>query len=221
MNALARKDFGKDLHWSRRAQDPSTLAKSDEWRTPSWLFEYASQRYGPFLLDAAAAKWNHQVESYCDKKRSGLACTWPVRTWCNPPYSRGLKEKFLAHGREQILTANWPHAYPQLVCFLVPHDTSDGYWRRTVEAPAGKLLSVTKEFNDVGTVIQTRWSALTVEKTEIHGRLRYEHNDGSSSCRPGTARHSSALVVFARPGTLRPLGPQTSAFGPVANGSAK
>lgn len=71
--------------------------------------------------------------------------------------------------------------------------------------PTGRLLSVTKEFCDVGTIIQTRWEHLTVEKVEIHERIRYQHNDGSRSCRPGTARHSSALVTFAAPGALPPL----------------
>lgn len=185
------------LHWSKRAQDPTLLAKSDEWRTPGQVFAYASERYGPFLLDAAAARWNHQLPLYFDKRQDSLKHRWARRTWCNPPYSRGFKEAFLAHGRRQVLAGQ-----VDLTCFLLPHDTSDGYWRRHVEGPAGRLLGCSKAFTEMGTVIQTRWSRLTVEKTELYGRLRYEHHDGTSSCRPGTARHSSALVVFAWPGLL-------------------
>lgn len=203
--------LSNDTHWSRRAQDPTLLAKSDEWKTPARIFRYANARYGPFLLDAAAARWNHQCPKYCSKQNSGLKTGWAKRTWCNCPYSRGFKEKFLAWGRKQLLSP-LPFVL-ELACFLLPHDTSDGYWRRQVEAPAGRLLGVTKELNELGTVIQTRWQHLTVEKTELAGRLRYIHNDGTSSCRPGTARHSSALVVLARPGVLPRLGPQTSAGG--------
>lgn len=187
-------------HSSRRAQPRGLLAKSDEWQTPPWLFKYASKRYGPFALDAAAAAWNFLCARYHAKDDHSLERTWARRTWCNPPYSRGFKEQFLAWGRRQVL-----EGLVELVCFLVPHDTSDGYWRRTVEAPMGDGVRVSKEWNDVGTVIRTSSSALVIEKTELHHRLRYQHNDGSKSCRPGTARHSSALVVFARPGVLRPL----------------
>lgn len=196
-------------HWSRRAQDPKLLAKSDEWRTPPRLFAWANARYGPFTLDAAAAKWNHQLPQYFTKERSGLKSGWHCRTWINCPYSRGFKEKFLAWGRKQLLST-LPFRL-EVACFLLPHDTSDGYWRRCVTAPAGRYLGSVEEDSEVGHVTRTHWSRLTVERVEIFGRLRYEHRDGSSSCRPGTARHSSALVVLARPGILRPLGPQTSA----------
>lgn len=59
--------LSKDTYWSKRAQDPTLLAKSDEWRTPARIFQYANARYGPFLLDAAAARWNHQCAKYCSK----------------------------------------------------------------------------------------------------------------------------------------------------------
>lgn len=187
-------------HWSRRAQPKGLLAKSDEWRTQAKLFGYANKRYGPFLQDVAAAAWNHQCASYLTKEDNALHHRWARRCWCNPPYSRGWKDRFCRYARNQVHSGA-----SDLVCMLLPHDTADGYWRRHVEGPAGRLLRVTKEINDVGTVIQTQWSELTVEKTELYGRCRYEHNDGSSSCRPGTARHSSALVVFAAPGVLTPL----------------
>lgn len=187
-------------HWSRRAQPKTLLSKSDEWKTEAKLYGYANRRYGPFLQDVAAAAWNHQCTRYLTKEDNALHHRWARRSWCNCPYSRGNKGRFCRHARRQALAGEI-----DLTCMLLPHDTSDGYWRDFVEAPAGRLLRVTKEITAVGTVIQTQWSQLTVEKTELYGRCRYEHNDGSKSCRPGTARHSSALVVFARPGVLRPL----------------
>lgn len=187
-------------HWSRRGTPKGLLALSDEWKTEAKLFRYANRRYGPFLQDTAAAAWNHQCAKYLTKEVNALHQRWARRCWCNPPYSRGWKARFSRHARSQVLAGD-----VDLVCMLLPHDTADGYWRDYIEAPAGPLMRVTKELNNVGTVIQTQWRRLTVEKTELYGRCHYEHNDGSSSCRPGTARHSSALVVFARPGVLRPL----------------
>ncbi len=189
-------------HWSRRAQPEVLLSKSDEWRSPPALFAYASDRYGPYLLDAAAAHWNHLCSIYFSKQRNGLERPWFRRTWCNPPYSRGMKARFLRHGREQVLSRRI-----ELVTYLLPHDTADSYWSDFIEAPAGKLIGVTKAWDNFGTIIQTRFDRLTVEIVQLKRRLRYQHADGSSSCRPGTARHSSALVTFARPGALKPLVP--------------
>lgn len=47
----------------------------------------------------------------------GLATQWADRTFCNPPYSKTLKEKFLYKGYEQSLQG-------KLVVFLLPVSTS-------------------------------------------------------------------------------------------------
>ncbi len=177
-------------------KERSAISKSDEWATERWLFEYCNWLYGPFDTDVAAAPWNAKCARFFTKRDSGLVNPWGARDWDNSPYSKGMKEAFMRRGRLFVEDRK-----SLLTCHLRPHDTSDGYWRRWVEAPAGKLLGVTKHRSQLGTVVQTCWQYLTVEKTEIDGRLSYRHRTGAT----GTARHSSALVVFAQPGLLEPL----------------
>ncbi len=172
------------------------VSLSNDWATERWLFEYCSLLYGRFDTDAAAAPWNTKCERFFTQRDSGLRGQWGRRNWCNSPYSTGMKEAFSNRGRLFV-----EQCRAELSCHLLPHDSSDGYWRRIIEAPAGKLLGVTKHRSQLGTVVQTCWEYLTVEKTEIDGRLRFRHRTGVT----GTARHSSVLVVFAQPELLAPL----------------
>jgi len=174
----------------------SAASHSDEWSTPPGLFAWASARYGPFLLDVCASKVNHLCEKYFTKGDNALTYPWKGRCWCNPPYSRGNKPAFLGKARERVLGG-----LSDLVTLLVPHDSAEKYWSDIVEAPAGRLLHVGKELADMGTVIQTRWENLIVEKVEIRGRVNFIHNGRQLS----GARHASVFVTFARPNVLRPL----------------
>lgn len=174
----------------------SEISLSDDWSTEKWLFRYLDTLYGPFDVDVAAAPWNAKCDRFFTKRDNALIQQWGRRNFCNSPYSTGMKEAFTWRGRLLVEARK-----SQLSCHLLPHDTSDGYWRRCVEAESGPFLGITKHRSHLGTVTQTCFAALTVEKTEIDGRLKYRHKSGAT----GTARHSSAVVVFARPGLLEPL----------------
>lgn len=175
----------------------SEISLSDDWATEKWLFRYLDEIYGPFNLDVAAAPWNAKCPRFFTKRDNALVQQWsPGRNFCNSPYSTGMKEAFTWRGRLFVEDRK-----SQLNCHVLPHDTADGYWARCVEAQSGKFLGITKHRSQLGTVTQTCFEGLTVEKTEIDGRLRFRHKSGAT----GTARHSSAVVVFARPGLLEPL----------------
>jgi hypothetical protein len=79
---------------------------------------------------------------------------------------------------------------------------SEGYWARDVEGPGGRYLGVWKHWAELGPVVQTVWEDLAVELTLINRRVDYVHESGRQT---NNSRHPSALVVFARPGVLRPL----------------
>ncbi|GAF81494.1 unnamed protein product [marine sediment metagenome] len=64
------------------------MANRQNWRTPQWLFDALNERFGPFVLDAAASKENALCKRYHDGVRSdGLSNSWMDRTFCNPPFS--------------------------------------------------------------------------------------------------------------------------------------
>jgi phage N-6-adenine-methyltransferase len=73
------------------------------WRTPLYIFEDADC-YFQFGLDAAASDQNRLCDQYFTKENSALDKDWSKvskNVWCNPPYSRGLKELFIKKAVEE------------------------------------------------------------------------------------------------------------------------
>jgi phage N-6-adenine-methyltransferase len=112
-------------------------AVSDNWRTPLWVWERATKRFGPFTLDAAADEDNHLCASWLGPGglfEDALACEWFVgwtarddRVWCNPPYSRGMVDKFLAKAWKEVRVGNC-----RSVTLLLPSDTSTVWWHQYI-----------------------------------------------------------------------------------------
>lgn len=75
----------------------------DTWRTPDWMFYWLDSIYG-FNLDIAASDDFHWCDKYFTKERSALTAPWgdsSTVAFCNPPYSRGMKEAFVQKALEQ------------------------------------------------------------------------------------------------------------------------
>ncbi len=66
-----------DVHYS---------SKSDEWETPSDLFDKYNKIYD-FVMDVAASKENAKCRRWMDKETDALQQDWYSCNWCNPPYS--------------------------------------------------------------------------------------------------------------------------------------
>lgn len=69
----------------------------DEWYTPQMYVDRAREAMGGIDLDPASNDFAQgwvQATTYYTKDRSGLDEKWEGRVWMNPPYSRGLAEKF-------------------------------------------------------------------------------------------------------------------------------
>jgi len=69
-------------------KNPPTNKKTAQQnlRTPGYLFEEVSRRFGPFDVDVAADGDNALCLDYLDLESNALAQTWVGRCWCNPPY---------------------------------------------------------------------------------------------------------------------------------------
>ena len=173
---------------------------SDEWATDPRLFALAARQYGPFDLDVAADEWNAKASRFLSRRRNALrGRRFPKcrRGFNNPPYSRGNKEPFVARARRAVLERR-----AELFCNVVPNNTAEAWWHDLVEKQAGRYEGAGRAWTELGAVTQTRFRRLWVEVTVVRGRARHIEKSGVT----GSARHATAVVVFARPGVLRRLG---------------
>lgn len=92
---------------------------NDDVCTPKWLFEQLNREF-QFSLDAAASRENALLNTYYTKQDDALSKPWPVRTFCNPPYSQkaGPLSRWVEYGYEQS------QKYWQVVVMLVIGDVS-------------------------------------------------------------------------------------------------
>ena len=70
-----------------------------DYVTPMPLVEMLGERFGPFVLDAAATKRNTRCEEFISRKQDAFKTGWWLPTsavgtsqgvFCNPPWGRGL-----------------------------------------------------------------------------------------------------------------------------------
>jgi phage N-6-adenine-methyltransferase len=66
------------------------LPDSDNRPTPQKVFDWISQRFGPFDLDVAADDENAKCAKYFTIDQNGLDQKWSGSVWMNPPYSNVL-----------------------------------------------------------------------------------------------------------------------------------
>lgn len=82
-----------------------TIGKNDEWLTPPWLLE----PLGHFDLDPCAPHPSRRPwkTAHCHYWENGLERDWFGRVWCNPPFNRNQRSKWMAkmasHGNGILL----------------------------------------------------------------------------------------------------------------------
>lgn len=97
------------------------LDHTDErFGTPLALFQELEDEFGKFDLDAAAVPENALCSFYYTKTENGLVMRWAKKTYCNPPYQKGIGD-WIKKGYEESLLGN-------LVVMLLPVDTSVGWF---------------------------------------------------------------------------------------------
>ena len=81
------------------------MAGTTEYMTPSYVIDMGRAILGKIDLDPASnalAQQTVRAERYYTKENDGLLKEWSGRVWLNPPYSRGLIDRFVI----KILTSN-------------------------------------------------------------------------------------------------------------------
>lgn len=101
-------------------------SKSNDWRTPLWLYDLLSKEFA-FDLDAAADVENSMCKQFYTEEMDALKQDWgrdAKTVWINPPYSR-IGPKFIAKAHEE--TIKYPHL---TVVMLVPARTDTKVWHQ-------------------------------------------------------------------------------------------
>ena len=78
-------------------------SKSCEWSTPQDFFDKLNDEFH-FTLDVCATPENAKCEHYYTKEQDGLSQPWTGTVWCNPPYGRGITEKWVKKASETDTT---------------------------------------------------------------------------------------------------------------------
>lgn len=85
------------------------LPHSDNWATPAYVYDKLNEE---FQFDFDPCPLNHDTSLW-----DGLNVEWGGRTFCNPPYSKGLKPLFIDKAIEEAKKG-------KLVVLLLPVSTS-------------------------------------------------------------------------------------------------
>ena len=158
---------------------------SDERTTPAELFAIADRLWGPFTLDAWATRRNALCPHFYTAQTSALRHRWRGRVWANPPYSRGWLSLALGCAWAQVADGR-----AELVCNLVPADTSTAWWHEWVVGRADVCGKARRcEF---GWRISTQHRRHVCEVVLLEGRWAF---NGQSD----EAKFGSAFVTYLPP----------------------
>jgi phage N-6-adenine-methyltransferase len=105
-----------DVHFS---------SKSNDWRTPPWLFDQLDIEFGGFHLDAAADNDNALCQHYYTEEMDALKQDWGKdgeTVFCNPPYGRMIGH-FVAKAHAETVKSSW-----LTVVLLIPARTDTKWW---------------------------------------------------------------------------------------------
>jgi len=89
------------------------LTGNNEWMTPIRFIEMARQVMGSIDTDPASneiAQKNIKAPTYYTQFDDGLSQQWLGNVWLNPPYSRGMMNKFSAKLLEELRSGNATNA---------------------------------------------------------------------------------------------------------------
>jgi ParB family chromosome partitioning protein len=107
----------------------------NEWYTPSPYLEAARATMGAIDLDPSSCDIaNERVKAsrFYSKEQDGLKQTWAGRVWMNPPYEKGLIDRFA-----EKLAASVQDGTVAQACVLVNNATETQWFRRMVSVASG------------------------------------------------------------------------------------
>lgn len=147
---------------------------SDTWLTPQDFYDELNKRFRFHNFDPCPPDNNLELFD-------GLTVSWADRTFCNPPYSKTLKEKFLYKAYEESLKG-------KLIVLLLPVSTGTKIFHELIQ-PKARVEFIKGRLNFEGIDNEGNWvnpcsGIYTLQNTE--GRTQISRS----------GQNDSMLVIF-------------------------
>jgi ParB family chromosome partitioning protein len=139
-NAVTEMVAGEEPAQAMKRAHAMYNTGDNEWYTPSNLIDCARSFLGAIDLDpASSALANETVRAmtWYGVEQDGLAQRWHGRVWMNPPYARGLIERFVERLMESHLAGDVPEAL-----ILVNNATDTRWFHHLQSAPDRHTLAL-------------------------------------------------------------------------------
>jgi ParB family chromosome partitioning protein len=139
-NAVTEMVAGEEPAQAMKRAHAMYNTGENEWYTPSNLIECARLFLGTIDLDpASSALANETVRAstWYGVEHDGLAQRWQGRVWMNPPYARGLIERFVERLMECHVAGDVPDAL-----ILVNNATDTRWFHHLQSAPHRHTLAL-------------------------------------------------------------------------------
>lgn len=128
------------------AESAKSKAGRDDWMTPGWLVRLAREIMGGIETDPASSHEANKViqaKSYWTKGTDGSTAIWHGRVFMNPPYTRGLIDKFIDR-----LESHWEGEWITSA-FVITNNVTETKWAQTLAKMCSAVCMLDKRVHFV------------------------------------------------------------------------
>lgn len=130
-NAITEMVAGEEPAKAMKRAHAMYNTGENEWYTPADLIQCARALLGTIDLDPASSEMANetvQAATWYGVEQDGLAQAWSGSVWMNPPYARGLIERFI----DRLVTAHLAGDVPEALVLV--NNATDTRWFHQMQA---------------------------------------------------------------------------------------
>lgn len=139
-NAITEMVAGEEPAKAMKRAHAMYNTGENEWYTPADLVECARKLLGTIDLDPASSQMANetvQAVTWYGVEQDGLTQAWSGNVWMNPPYARGLIERFI----DRLVTAHLAGDVPEALV-LVNNATDTRWFHQMQSVPDRHTLAL-------------------------------------------------------------------------------
>ena len=139
-NAITEMVAGEEPAKAMKRAHAMYNTGENEWYTPADLIQCARKLLGTIDLDPASSQMANetvQAVTWYGVEEDGLAQAWSGNVWMNPPYARGLIERFI----DRLVTAHLAGDVPEALV-LVNNATDTRWFHQMQSVPDRHTLAL-------------------------------------------------------------------------------